>query len=177
MRLPETDALTVRNSSFVTGELGVFTRRAFEKGAVLFRVEGPVVPRPTKYSFAAGFDKHIEPMREDGISDFGHYMNHSCDPNVIVRPAECSGKYCIEVIARQPIRADEELAFDYASLEYEVTVSNASCRCGSILCRKRIHGFKDLPLEIVQLYQREGLIPQYLLDLLHTAQPRRAASG
>jgi hypothetical protein len=88
VKLPNTDGLSVEASTFVAGELGVIAKRAYRKGELLFQVEGPVQPRPTKYSFAVSLDQHIEPERDDGVSDFGHYLNYSCEPNVIVRPVE-----------------------------------------------------------------------------------------
>jgi hypothetical protein len=176
--LPQNDSLTVTSSTFVKGEMGLIAKRAFKKGDALFRVEGPVMDRPTKYSFALRLDKHIEPQREDGISDFGHYMNHSCDPNVIVRPViPASDAPYIEVVARRPVAAGEEIAFDYASLEYEVTVANATCRCGKALCRGVIHGFKDLPDAVAEDYAREGLIPDYLLDMRSAEPLRRVVNG
>jgi SET domain-containing protein len=175
--LPQTDGLAVKQSTYVEGELGVIALRAYRKGELLFKVEGPIRAKPTKYSFAVDLDRHIEPERADGVSDFGHYMNHSCDPNVIVRPvASGSEPPHIDVIARRPIGAGEEIAFDYASLEYDVTVSNAACKCGSRLCRKTIQGFKDLPRDVADRYEREGLIPGHLLDLMRAAAPRRAAA-
>jgi hypothetical protein len=164
MRLPESDGLVVKESTFVKDELGVITRRGYKKGELLFKVEGPIQPRPTKYSFAIALDQHIEPQREDGVSDFGHYLNHSCDPNVIVRPvAKGLDTAHIDVIARRALDAGEEVAFDYASLEYEVTITNAVCKCNSAQCRKIIQGFKDLPRHIAEQYEHEGLIPAYLL--------------
>jgi hypothetical protein len=166
VKLPNTDGISVQASTFVAGELGVIAKRAYRKGELLFRVEGPVQPRPTKYSFAVSLDQHIEPERDDDVSDFGHYLNHSCEPNVIVRPVEKDVDSAhIDVVARWDIRAGEELAFDYASLEYEFSISNAVCQCGHAKCRKTIHGFKDLPAPVRGRYEEEGLIPSYLLQL------------
>lgn len=166
VRLPETESLEVKESTFIKGELGVSTKRDYKKGEILFIVKGPVQPQPTKYSFAASLDQHIEPQREDGISDFGHYLNHSCNPNVVVRPvgAGTSNPH-IEIIARRDIEAGQEIAFDYASLEYEVTIANAACECGALECRRVIHGFKDLPPDIAERYKKEGMIPEYLLQI------------
>ena len=166
VRLPETRGLWIQPSTFVEGELGVFARRAYAKDEVVFRVEGPVIPEPTKYSFMAGIDVHIEPEREDGVSDFGHYLNHSCSPNVIVRPVHPSeGDPYIDVVARYNLKSGEELAFDYATLEYDVTAAATPCKCGTPECRRVIHGYKDLPQGARERYLREGLIPDHLLKL------------
>ena len=164
--LPETKGLIAKESTFLKGELGVITKQDYRKGDVLFTVEGPVQPQRTKYSFAVDLDRHIEPQREDGSSDFGHYLNHSCNPNTVIR---IMGKNAhtpyIEVVARRNIKGGTELTFDYASLEYEVTINNYPCKCSTAECRKIIHGFKDLPDHLVEKYEQEGLIPDYLLNI------------
>ena len=167
--LPETDGLIVKGSLFIEGELGVVTKRDYRKGELLFTVKGPIQSQPTKYSFAVALDQHIEPQRADGFSDFGHYLNHSCEPNVIVRPVAANAVAAhIDVIARRAIKAGEEVAFDYASLEYEVTISNARCKCSAPACRKVIHGFKDLPAHVVERYAQERLVPDYLLNIIRS---------
>lgn len=164
-RLPEKDGIAVAASTFVAGQLGVIATRVYRKGEVIFSVEGPVLDAPTRYSFAVGRDRHIEPLRDDGVSDFGHYLNHACDPNVIVRPVYGEGAPRIDVVARHDIQSGEELAFDYATLEYEVTAARSPCQCGTARCRSVIHGFKDLPAEARERYAEEGMVAAYLLDL------------
>lgn len=164
MRLPRKDGIAVESSPSVKGQLGVIAKHAYTKGDVLFSAQGPLLSAPTKYSFAIGLDEHIEPVREDGVSDFGHYLNHSCDPNVIVCPVYDDPPH-IDVIARRDIKNGEELTFDYASLEYDVTVADCPCQCGTAICRSVISGFKDLPEEVKEHYKKDGLIAAYLLQL------------
>jgi hypothetical protein len=165
IRLPQKEGVAVESSPSVKGQLGVIAKRSYQPGKVIFKVVGPIVPTATKYSFAIALDQHIEPLREDGVSDFGHYLNHSCDPNVIVRPNYENGVPSIDVIARHDIRPGDELAFDYASLEYDVTVANSPCQCGTSTCRAVIHGFRDLPGKVRNQYVQEGIIADYLLSL------------
>lgn len=162
MHQPESDTLAVRRSSFLRRELGVFAKCAFGGGEVLFTVKGPIIPRPTVYSFSVGLDRHIDPRREDGSYDFGHYINHSCDPNTFTRIVDGDHPF-IEVIARRNIKAGEELTFDYASLERE-TVTKTKCKCLKGNCRGSIHGYKDLPDDIAKRYREEGMIPKHLLS-------------
>lgn len=164
-RIPQKEGIAVESSLSVKGQLGVIAKRDYKKGEVVFTVEGPILSKPTKYSFAVGLNQHIEPQRADGVSDFGHYLNHSCDPNVIVRPIYNEGVPRIDVIARHNIPSGKELAFDYASLEYDVTIANAPCQCDTDKCRGVIHGFKDMPDEVKKRYKEEGIIADYLLDL------------
>ncbi len=156
--------MAVEDSSFLEGELGVFCKKDVKKGTVLFSVLGPVQEHPTKYSFALDLHRHIEPKRNDGSSDFGHYLNHSCDPNVFMRPHVADSDHPrVDAIARRDITAGEELTFDYATLEYEVTIANAVCKCNAVSCREKIQGFKDLSEEDVEKYHSEGIIPAHLL--------------
>src|SRR3989344_2054029 len=160
--LPETESIVVKESIILGKQLGVITKRKFKKGSLLFSVKGPVLSRPTKYSFSVHLDKHIDPLRKDGHFDFGHYLNHSCDPNTIIRVIDKTGSTpFIEILARRDIKAGEELASDYALLEYD-TVSHVDCRCKTGACRGAIHGFKDLPNHIVKRYKKEGMIPPHI---------------
>ena len=152
----------MKESSFLDGQLGVVAKSNFKRGDVLFTVNGPILGKPTKYSFSIGLDKHIDPIKNDGKFDFGHYLNHSCDPNTFVRIIEKDDLPYIEIVARKDIESGEELAFDYASLEYDTIVSG-NCKCSTRKCRGVIHGFKDLHEDIVRQYKKEGMIPAHLL--------------
>ena len=167
--LPESESISVKNSIILAGQLGVITKQEFKKGKILFSVKGPILPRATKYSFSVDLDRHIDPLRDNGSFDFGRYLNHSCDPNTIVRVVDAEKKFpYIEIVARRNIKAGEELAFDYALLEYE-TVANNDCKCTTALCRGTIHGFKDLPDHIVKKYKAEGLIPKNFVKIKNAA--------
>ena len=163
--LLETDSEIVEKSTFLEGQFGVIAKRHLEKSEVVFSVKGPIISQPTKYSFSVDLDKHIDPLREDGKFDFGHYLNHSCDPNTIISVINDKEKLpFIEVAARRSIKAGEELTFDYSSLEYE-TVVKVDCKCATALCRGTMHGFKDLPKNMVKKYKKEGMIPAHLLKI------------
>ncbi len=162
--LPETDEFIVKKSGFLENQFGVFTKKAFKKNQRLFFVKGPVKSKPSIYSFSAGLNEHIEPQNEDGDFDFGHYTNHSCNPNTIVKIVRSSNVPYIKIIARKNIKKGEELTFDYASLEYD-TVAHSVCRCNAKNCRGIMHGFKDLPKKVSKKYESEGMIPKYLLKM------------
>ncbi len=163
--LPETEILIVKKSDCLRDQLGVFTKEAFKKNQILFLVKGPIKSKPSIYSFSINLNKHIEPKIESGDFDFGHYMNHSCNPNAKVKIIDKADKIpYIEVLARRNIKKNEELTFDYASLEY-ATVANSICKCNAKNCRRTIHGFKDLPKSIVKKYQKEDMISKYLLSI------------
>lgn len=178
MTLPETKTLVVKKSTFLKNELGVITKQSFRKGQKLFDVTGQIQSQQTKYSFAMGLNKHIEPQRNDGSSDFGHYFNHSCDPNAMIHIVDKNviTPY-IEVIARKNIKTGEELTFDYASLEYDVTIANSVCKCNTLECRGVIYGFKNLPNHIIKKYKKEGLISNYLIQIYQHKQKKNISKS
>lgn len=160
----ETESMIVKGSMAVKDQCGVFTKRPFPKGETIFSVRGPVLRTATRYSFSLDVDRHIDPVREDGQFDFGHYLNHSCDPNTFIRIVDERASSYIDIVARRAIAENEELNFDYASLEYE-TIAQVACECGTRLCRGTIHGFRELPDVVKDSYEHEGMIPTYLLKL------------
>ena len=147
-------------------QVGVIAMRPYKKGEAIFLVEGPITSKASKYSFALDLNRHIEPRQEGDKYNLGHYVNHSCDPTVFTRIIERDGNTpYIEVVARRDIKKGEEITFDYATLEYEVTLVNAMCKCGTKKCRKIIQGFKNLPPEVIQKYKDEGILAEYLLKI------------
>jgi hypothetical protein len=160
----ETDALIVKGSAVLKDQFGVLTKKKFTRGETIFSVKGPVMKTPTRYSFSLDIDKHIDPVQEDGRFDFGHYLNHSCDPNTFISIVDEPTSTYIDIVARRDIAENEELNFDYASLEYD-TIAQVACECDTVLCRGKIHGFIDLPEETRESYEHEGMIPAYLLEM------------
>lgn len=160
------DGLVVRPSTFLAGELGVITNKLFQPGDLVFVVTGPITPNRTKHSFQFGPNDHIEPLvGMDGRPGLGYFLNHSCDPNVSIHiVCNNQGRY-IQVIAYKEIKAGEEIKVDYATMEFETTVSQHPCKCISPQCRGYIKGYKDLPDEKKDDYISKGLIPAYLLEL------------
>lgn len=170
-----TQLVVVKESSFLKGQLGVMAKRNLKKGDRLLSVKGPILSSPTIYSFSVASNKHIDPVR-DGQLDFGHYMNHSCDPNTFVRIVENKSDLpYIDIVARRNIKIGDELTLDFASFEYE-TVSHVKCKCNSKKCRGLIHGFKDLPDSVMKKYKKEGMLSDYLIKL-KSGRPRLKATA
>lgn len=126
-------------------------------------MKGPIVKLRTKYSFPINLNHHIDPISPGG--DFGHYTNHSCNPNAI-NSSRMGIKPYIKVIARKKINKDEEITIDYASFEYETSIDGLECKCSQKICRGIIFGFKDLPLSTIKKYKKEDIIPTYLVNIL-----------
>lgn len=114
----------------VTVWQGTYTDK---KGAELAKKDGKLVMQWDDELFSV----------EDRGDDNGYFINHSCDSNLWMEDA-------YTLIARNPIKAGEEITADYALLEADESyVSKWECKCGSGSCRKRITG-KDWQLKEVQ---------------------------
>lgn len=120
----------------IKGE-GVFTTESFIKGETV--LIGEIVKElEANHSHASqiGVDRfvfHNEIIRT---------VNHSCEPNCGIR-VNPSGAH--DLIAIRDIDIDEEITFDYAMRNYTVEHFNIQCQCGSVECRGKITGWKDLP--------------------------------
>lgn len=144
---------------------GLSARRDLPRGEKLFEVTGYFYPERTRTTFQVRPNRHIEPTQ------FGAYLNHSCQPNAGVRSNQL-GHY--DIVALRDIQAGEEITADYAMFEYETgPMSRVGCLCGAAACRRKITGYKDLPAAQKKAYQ--GFIADYLLAL--PARPRRLAAG
>jgi uncharacterized protein len=87
-------------------------------------------------------------------------VNHSCEPNCGIRP-NASGSH--DLVARKPIAPDGEITFDYAMRNYSVEYFPDHCRCGSLNCRDRITGWKDLTAQRKADYH--GFVAPYLISI------------
>jgi hypothetical protein len=160
----EAGGVAIGGSEFIPGEVGVIACRPFEPGELLYTVRGPISERRTLYSFQCGPNEHIDPLEETGEFGFGHYTNHSCNPNAYIAVVEFGDERFIEVRARKAIPAGCEIALDYAAMEY-VIAHGVECLCGRPECRGKLLGFRDLPVEIKLRYRHEGIVPNYLFEL------------
>ena len=65
----------------------------------------------------------------------------------------------------KPIKAGDELTFDYAMENYKIENFPGECLCGAATCRGKINGWKGLPEQKKKQY--DGFMPDYLF----TAKP------
>ena len=125
---------------FGGGHFAVLAARAAAPGAVLMRLEGEIVARPSRYSVQVGIAEHVElpedtPLLVQLERHPWRFLNHSCAPNAALRGRE--------LIALRPIAVRDELTFDYATTEWAMAEPFA-CRCGAIGCRGTVSGYRDL---------------------------------
>lgn len=127
------DGVEVRSS----GNLGrgVFALRDFKQGDIV--IEGIV-------------DKVIEKRGEHTFTIHGVHVvlegaaclvNHSCDPNCM---HVFNQRGTFDYVARRNINAGEQITHDTSAYEYEVAHFSQKCLCGSVNCRGKVKGWKDL---------------------------------
>ena len=103
---------------------GVFITKDVKKGQTLFKLKGPILETPTRTSVQIGKNKHIE-------DPLGAFINHSCTPTAKVNKKNQT------FVSLKPIKAGEEITFDYNQNEDQMA-SPFICHC----CGKKINGKK-----------------------------------
>lgn len=137
------DKVNILSSS--VANKGVRARRNIATNETLFTVTGHRTNKRSRTSFQIGDETHLEPNL------FGAYLNHSCAPNSGI---QTNAAGLLNVIARQPIQAGDEVTVDYAMFEYELAdMAKVPCQCQTADCRHSILGYKNLPDHKKQDYQ------------------------
>jgi len=137
---------------------GVFAAVDINEGAIILEIDDTrVVTRETPLRPEKGeYEQHCDYLENGKVvlmQEPERYINHCCDPNVHIK--QIADKRYVRVM--RPIKAGEEITFDYCINSLGDTVWQ--CNCPSANCRKTIHSnFFHLPLE----KQREYL--PYLAD-------------
>ena len=136
--------------SFIQG-VGVFSGVNLAAGTILFEIKGERVVHPEYDPYLA--DKNPNWM---GIgycewiimypNHNGLYVNHSCNPNVIVNDK-------LQVVTFTPVKAHEELTMDYSTTELDPDWQ-MECNCGEDNCRKTLRSFQFLPRQIQSKYAK-----------------------
>jgi SET domain-containing protein len=120
---------------------GVIATRDFAEGEIIAEVEGVLWregdPVDDRYSLLMGEGYFLD------MVDQTRWINHSCDPNAEVEVGLTGerGPWA-HIIAIRPIRAGEEINYDYA---FAAEVAEP-CRCGARDCRGYIVDVDDLHL-------------------------------
>jgi len=97
---------------------GLYAKRAFSKGELLFICSGVSLPKVTQHSLEHGYGHHIHDPWVMG------FLLHSCRPNLTVNMSERS------FIATRDIQSGDALTMDYNETE-SVLYKSFICTCGS----------------------------------------------
>lgn len=134
---------------------GVFTTKPIKKHTLV------VVGKPigvskvrTDMSFQVAWDKHVL------LDDPAERLNHSCNPNLGIRPNEFGG---YNFIARRDIKKGEELTWCYPTSEY-TSIAVKECFCKSPNCQKEIKGWESLKEKMRKTFLEEGYAAPFILE-------------
>lgn len=135
---------------------GLFTEVYVSKATILFEIMGKRFQHDYDPSLSQQNPNWIgighEEWLELGPGDIAIYLNHSCNPNVII-----NGK--LQLITMKPLKAQEELLLDYSTTELD-PYWKMDCGCGADECRKVLHSFQLLPDKLQKKY-RKYLAPAF----------------
>lgn len=108
----------------------------------------------TAYSFQIDDDRHVIVEKKLAL------INHSCDPNVIVK----FNNFFIFYISIRKISIHEQICFDYETTEFELCGFD-NCLCGSDKCRRKLYGFNQNKNLLLKTYPKEYFMPHLLKKL------------
>ena len=77
---------------------GLFSTEDFPENTIIHRLDGPIYETPSRTTIEIGVNKHVD-------DKFGIYMNHSFEPNCIIKD-EC-------IVSLKSIKIGDELTFNY----------------------------------------------------------------
>ena len=135
---------------------GLFATAAFSPGELLVRLAGPLLTltEVRQKGPLAGNVLQIGVDRYLDLESPGRYLNHHCQPNAGIWND-------VELRALQPIRAGDEICFDYST-----TIGDGwtmACRCGGPDCRESIVAWHRLPAPIQDRYRLLGCVQRFLV--------------
>lgn len=136
--------------SYIQG-VGLFSGVNLAAGTILFVIKGERVIHREYDPYLAGKNPNwmgtgycewiiMEPHHS------GLYLNHSCNPNVIVNDK-------LQVVTFKPVKANEELVLDYSTTELDPDWE-MRCNCGENNCRKILRSYQFLPKAIQKKYAK-----------------------
>jgi uncharacterized protein len=111
----------------------------------------------------------VAPDRWARHGGLGPLVNRSCDPNSGVR---LNDRDAFDFVARRPIRAGDEITFDYTMRNFTIEHVTGACLCGATQCRGSVTRWKDLPA--VRMADYGDLVAPYLRALDDEAERIRA---
>ena len=144
---------------------GLFVRVLMHREDRLLEVRGKIIDYEAldraggsvqDNAFRFGPETYLSPEGE-----LGDFLNHSCEPNAkVVKEGEQ-----LFIVAVGDIPADTEVTIDYATIIASDDIWEMACSCGSAHCRGRIASYTLLPADVQERYIKEGMIPQYIVDI------------
>jgi hypothetical protein len=112
---------------------GLFSNIKWEACANLFKLKG--IRKPINESSALAIQVSEQECIESYPDYNDHRANHSCDPN-------CRIYFGDQILMRsiKPIKAGEEITWDYETTEFDMGNCSFICNCGTDACKGVIIG-------------------------------------
>jgi hypothetical protein len=156
-------SLIVKNSLIIHGEKALVATSDIAKDIVLFYYKASCTELRTRTSIQVGRNQHIEA----GV--IGSHINHSCMPSSRVRTSyDCdSNEGVVAFFSIRNILKGEEITFDYATTETDLTpeLANTLCLCETRDCRGRIFSYNRLPYIFKEKLEHDGLLAEHILEM------------
>jgi len=151
-------AVSVLPSISVPGQKALRAQENIPANTVVFIYTNTVSRVRTRTSIQVCKGMHIE------AGEFGSYTNHSCNPNAAIRAMVRYPEATVCLVTIKNTKAGEELTFDYATTEDNLTpdLQIVSCLCGHSVCRGKVKYFGQLCDDEKQNLVDRGLVLQYL---------------
>jgi hypothetical protein len=152
------------------GGRGIIAATAFEPGELIALFGGAPLIAAQLGALSADERRRVLQVDEDlyllsEVESMADWVNHSCEPNAGLRGQ-------IALIARRPIKAGEEISYDYAMSDGS-PYDGFACRCGAATCRGQVTG-DDWKLE--PLWARyDGEFSPYLAARIARLRKRQTA--
>ena len=141
---------------------GVVAGRAIPRGALVLRFEGPVFDKQSCPDFSEALQVGVDAWMwsSGGLDDL---VNHSCEPSLGLW--QVAGHTYL--LALRDVAAGEELSFDYSTSMVDEPWDMEGCLCGASQCRGLVGNFLDIPLEAMQRYARQRVLPHHVWVTAH----------
>jgi len=156
-------SLIVKNSMIISGEKALVATSNIPKDIILFYYKACCSTIRTRTSIQVGPNNHIE------AGMIGSNINHSCMPNSRVRTSYDSDRNegVVAFFSIKDIIKGEEITFDYATTETDLTpeLEKTVCLCKTCNCRGHIYSYTKLPYIFKERLESQGLLAEHILEL------------
>jgi hypothetical protein len=153
-----------------SGDRKIIAQKDLPADTVLCRFWGPLISYEDTKALKQKESYALQISRESYrlLDPPYRYFNHSCDPNCGLNPA-------LDLILIKPVKAGEELRWDYSTSMMERDWKMA-CTCGKPNCRKVISDFDKLPVSVQEYYINLNVVQAYILKAIMQDRRMRNAS-
>jgi hypothetical protein len=142
---------------------GAFTNRPIDANDVVLKFPGDTLSAKQVSELSAEQQGNVLQIGQDRYlnleKETPFFINHHCNPNCYVKTI-VGGAF---LIALRPIAKDEEITFDYSLTSTDSKEEwSMPCSCHKYYCRKIISGFRTLPADKQEEFEKTGTLPRYI---------------